>query len=190
MREAIIAICIAMSFGLNASVAKSNSCNSDQELELQIYKSRLDDVGRAFNSCRLALSEPVSIAEQTYAKKYYEQEAGVRDAEVAAYRWQIIAASWILGLVYFLTVAGVLFCGYQLWRSARLSKLPQTAVEMELSLSKLKLQTSAIGVVVLFISYAFLLVFTREIYQIRFIEVPRPAIQTSVAPSGAASAGR
>lgn len=162
------------------------TCNPDAELELQIYKSRYDDFKAAHEICRRELDvrkEPRVLAEQQYAVRYYAQEAEVRDAEVAAYRWQLTAANWILGLVYLLTTAGVLFCGYQLWRGSRLSKLPSNQVEIELSLSKLKLQTSLIGIAVLVVSYSFLLVFTREIYQIRVAEGAK-----TVTPSAAATA--
>lgn len=159
----------------------TTGCNPDAELELPIYKSRYNDAIAANRTCQrdlAARNDPRVIAEQAYAARYYAQEAEVRDAEVAAYRWQLTAANWILGLVCLLTVAGIVFCGYQLWRSSRLSKLPPNLVEIELSVSKLKLQTSLIGVSVLVVSYAFLLVFTREIYQIRVTEGAKKASAT------------
>lgn len=186
MRKILITLLLAV-LSLPPAFAQRGTanCNPDAELELPIYKSRYNDAIAAHRTCQSELAarkDPRTIAEQTYAVRYYAQEAEVRDAEVAAYRWQLTAANWILGLVYLLTVAGIVFCGYQLWRSARLSKLPPNLVNVEISLSKLKLQTSLIGISVLVVSYAFLLVFTREIYQIRIIEGPKTASMSTATP--------
>jgi len=108
--------------------------------------------------------------EDAYARRYYEQEAELRDVEIAIYRWQILAANVILILVVLLTLAAIVFCAYQLWRSSRFSKLPPNLIDVELSISRLKFQTSLIGVVVLIASYGFLIVFTREIYQLRAVD--------------------
>lgn len=193
MRQILIALLFS-ALWLPSAFAQRNAanCSPDAELELPIYQSRYNDAIAAHRTCQgelAARKAPQAFAEQTYAVRYYEQEAEVRDAEVAAYRWQLTAANWILGLVYLLTVAGIVFCGYQLWRSSRLSKLPPNLVEVEISLSKLKLQTSLIGISVLIVSYAFLLVFTREIYQIRMIESPR-TVSASTATAAALSASQ
>jgi hypothetical protein len=180
-------LCLQPSF----AQGRPATCNPDAGLELQIYKSRYDDFKVAHEICQRELDvskDPRVLAEQQYTVRYYTQEAEVRDAEVAAYRWQLTAANWILGLVYLLTTAGLVFCGYQLWRSSRLSKLPPNLVEIELSVSKLKLQTSLIGIAVLVVSYAFLLVFTREIYQIRMVEGAKtsaPSVATAAASQSA-----
>lgn len=91
-----------------------------------------------------------------------------------------MAANVMLALVALLTVAAVVFCGWQLWRASRMSKLPPDAIQLEVSVSRLKLQTSIVGLAVLVAAYGFLLVFTREVYQIR----PMDQAQQPVVPQG------
>lgn len=157
-------------------------------LSAQIYQLRFDEVRAELQNCQQLVADcrrPRTAVEDAYARRYYEQEAELREVEIAVYRWQITAANVILILVVLLTLAAIVFCAYQLWRSSRFSKLPPNLVDVELSVSRLKFQTSLIGVVVLIASYGFLIVFTREIYQLRAVDhaVSRPAAPSSSAPA-------
>ena len=137
-------------------------------LELAVYKSRFEDAAQAVAFCQAGSAD--AEVDRAYRKGYYEQELKFREVELSIYRWQITAANAVLYLVGLLTLSGIVFSGYQLWRVNRISKAPPAGVELELSLSRLRVQTSVIGAIVLFVSYAFLLVFTRDIYTIRKIE--------------------
>jgi hypothetical protein len=120
---------------------------------------------------------------EDYLKKYYEQEGELGDLAVQVLRWQIFAANIVLALVVLLTVAGVAFAGYQLWVSARLALMAarrrRTAEaapgpagfdagtgSIEVSVDRVQLQTSFVGVLVLVISGAFLILFVREVYKV------------------------
>lgn len=162
--------------GLSASESQATSQQSappELPLGTQIYQQRFEEVQTELRSCLQTVAmwqQSRTIVEDAYARRYYEQEAEMRDVELAIYRWQISAANVVLVLISLLTMAAVLFCGYQIWRSQRLSKLPSNLIEIELSVSKLRMQTSLIGVAVLVASYFFLLVFTREVYQLHPVE--------------------
>ncbi len=145
-------------------------------LELEVYRLRLVDNESAFAACSadlLKVSGAAHDIDVQYRKAYFEQELKFREVELAAYRWQMTAANVVLALVALLTVFGVGFSGYQLWKVSRLSKAPPAGIELELSMSKLRIQTSIIGAVVLFMSYSFLVVFTRDIYTIRKTDQPQ-----------------
>ena len=136
--------------------------------ELNAYKARFDDAVQAVAACQATRGDV--DADRAYLHSYYKQEIEFRKVELDIYRWQITAANAVLFLVGLLTVFGIIFSGYQLWRVNRIPKAHLAEIEIELSLSKLRIQTSIIGAIVLFVSYAFLLVFTRDIYTIRKIE--------------------
>lgn len=177
MREVLIgAAAVLACVGLlapDSHAAPQPSPSTSLSLGSQIYQQRFEEVQAELQSCRKAVAtwqQPRTAAEDAYSQRYYTQEAEIRDVELAIYRWQLSAANVVLALMSLLTVAAVVFCGYQLWRGQRLSKMPPNLIEIELSVSKLKMQTSLIGVAVLVASYGFLLVFTREIYQLRSIE--------------------
>ena len=138
--------------------------------ELNVYKTRFADAKSEVASCQVQREKATSAEaaiELAYRKSYLDQELKFREVELEVYHWQISAANAILYLVALLTVFGIVFSGYQLWKVNRISKAPPAGVELELSVSKLRIQTSVIGAIVLFVSYAFLLVFTRDIYTIR-----------------------
>jgi len=154
-------------------------------LGAQIYKQRFEEIQSELHSCRQTLAtcqQPKTAAENAYTQRSYAQETEMREVELAIYRWQIWAANVVLALMGLLTVSAVVFCGYQLWRGQQLSKLPSNLIEMELSVSKLKLQTSVVGIAVLVAAYGFLIVFTREIYQLRSVE-QRPVAKAASALS-------
>ena len=175
MRQVLIALalvstCLAsIAQGVNAATSPGVPAS----LSEQIYQLRFDEARAELRNCQQQVvdcSRPRMAVEDAYARRYYEQEAELRDVEIAIYRWQILAANVILILVVLLTLAAIVFCAYQLWRSSRFSKLPPNLIDVELSISRLKFQTSLIGVVVLIASYGFLIVFTREIYQLRAVD--------------------
>lgn len=179
----IFAIALALSIGLEGPLgAATNAGTCADPAELKIYQSRFADAGRSIASCRLDLaraSNADSMVDAAYRKGYFDQELKFREIELEIHRWQINAANAILVLVGLLTVFGIAFSGYQLWRVNQISKAAPAGVEIEISLSKLRIQTSVIGAIVLFVSYAFLLVFTRDIYTIH--RVSQPASEASQA---------
>ena len=194
MRQVIVALAfLAACLTSSAQVGNAASLPGvPPSLSAQIYQLRFDEVRAELQSCQQLAAEcrrPRMAVEDAYARRYYEQEAELRDVEIAIFRWQISAANVILILVVLLTLAAIVFCAYQLWRSSRFSKLPPNLVDVELSISRLKFQTSLIGVVVLIASYGFLIIFTREIYQLRAVDraASMPAAPSSSAPAAGAA---
>ncbi|WP_457447128.1 hypothetical protein [Roseateles sp. P5_E4] len=184
MQKALTLLLLAC-LGIFASPANSAQTSNNQlelcQLSEKIYQAKLQEEQTKAAACKSY--NKAQDSDERYAKRFFEQENEIRDVEISIFKWQIWAANVILFLVGFLTVAAVCFCGYQLWKSTRLSKLPANLIEVELSVSKLRLQTSLIGVMVLFVSYAFLLVFAREIYQVRMLERPALSDAKGATPS-------
>lgn len=191
MRKVLIWVLIHFCSIVNAAPGAGSAPqpSSVPSLSSQIYQQRFEEVKAELAACRQTVAtcqQPKTSAEAAYTQRYYVQEAEMRDVELAIYRWQITAANVVLGLMSLLTVAAICFCGYQLWRSQRLSKVPPAQIEIEVSVSKLKMQTSLVGIAVLVAAYGFLLVFTREVYQLRVIE-RAPVAGAAAAPTLPAS---
>jgi hypothetical protein len=81
---------------------------------------------------------------------------------------QRFASHVVLWLVAFVTIAGIAFAGFQLWKSVTVAGV-QVSNDLEISASKVRVTSSVVGVVVLVISLVFLYLYTTEIYQIRIM---------------------
>jgi len=100
--------------------------------------------------------------------KQYEYLRTVMDINVSALHGQRVASNVILWLVVCVTLAGISFAGFQLWKSVAVAGV-QTSSELEISASKVRVTSSIVGVVVLIISLIFLSVYATEIYQLRVV---------------------
>jgi hypothetical protein len=98
-------------------------------------------------------------------RKYYEYLAAIMDIRIRAFQTQRLASNVILLLVVLVVVAGIMFAGFQLWKSVSVAGVQQSN-ELELSASKVRVTSSVVGVVVLTISLVFLYIYTKEVYHI------------------------
>jgi hypothetical protein len=101
-------------------------------------------------------------------KKEYNYYTGLMDVNLQTFYAQQIASYVILILVFLVVVSGVLFSGFQLWKSVSIGVQPNS--DFELSAAKVRVTSSVVGIVVLTISLVFLFIYTQEVYQIKLID--------------------
>jgi hypothetical protein len=102
-------------------------------------------------------------------KKTYEYVSASVDSNISVLRGQQFASSVVLFLVVMIVVSGILFAGFQLWKSVAVAGV-QDSSDLELSASKVRVTSSVVGVTILVISLAFLYIYTKEIYVIHVID--------------------
>jgi hypothetical protein len=101
---------------------------------------------------------------------YYKQLMGVN---LAVFHVQRIASYVVLFLVFVVVTSGVLFSGFQLWKSVSIAGV-QASSDLEVSAAKVRVTSSVVGIVVLAISLAFLFIYTREVYTIKSLQPIQP----------------
>lgn len=141
---------------------------------------KLLEAGENDRRAVVGLDKSTAAAYQSYVAAYYRQETELRDQRVSAYQWQLFASNVVLSLVACLTVAGVLYSGYQLYTAANLARKADSSgppdkgkadsrvdsIDLEVSVQKVRIQTSVVGIVVLLISGFFLSSFLKDVYKI------------------------
>lgn len=110
--------------------------------------------------------------------KDFEYRAELRDAAIKAMKLQRLASNVVLFLVVVVVGAGVGFAGFQLWKSVSVAGV-QNSTDLELSASNVRVTSSVVGVVVLTLSLAFLYIYTKEIYHIKFVDPGAIATRTA-----------
>lgn len=167
--QAVIKITLLLIFLLWPSTAWVQSNSEADRLELDIYKLRVIELERALKEPPQVsdANNPVQLAYKDYAVAFYKQEAHLRAQRVLALDWQVFAANIVLALVVFISIAGVIFSGFQLWIGSKSeNKSVVVPVHLEISMQRIKLQSSVIGIVILVISCVFLLLFIKDVYSI------------------------
>jgi hypothetical protein len=167
----------SMAFGEEA--AKTESSRSEvtptsQQLQTQI--SILQDQLKKISGENAALrQQPSATMDPDLLKAYvkakqreYSYYTELMDANVQTFYAQEIASYVILILVFMVVVSGVLFSGFQLWKSVSIGV--QSNSEFELSAGKVRVTSSVVGIVVLTISLVFLFIYTQQVYQIKLLD--------------------
>jgi hypothetical protein len=110
----------------------------------------------------------------------YDYEIRLMEYNLRIFEWQRTASTVLLLLVGLLVVAGVGFAGFQLWHAtfSKAARESGSSTDLELSMQKVKVTSSVVGVVVLVLSLAFVYLFLHEVYTMK------PAVDTiAVAPA-------
>jgi hypothetical protein len=102
-------------------------------------------------------------------KKQYYFADRVVDINVQAFDAQWWASYTILFLVVIVVLSGVSFAGFQLWKSVSVSGV-QATTELEMSVSKVRITSSVVGLAVLTISLVFLYLYTVKVYEIKLLD--------------------
>lgn len=126
------------------------------------------------------LESDVYRAETNYYKKYYEYLGKKSEINLSQFEWQQYASGYLLWLVVIVVLSGVLFSGFQLWKASQINHFGSDST-VELSVQKIKITSSVVGVIVLAISIVFLYFFLIEVYRVKVIdihdaEIPPPTI--------------
>lgn len=104
-------------------------------------------------------------------KKAYDYDIKVMELNLETFQTQWLQTYTVMTLVVLVVVAGVVFSGFQLWKSIGTAGV-QLNSEMELSAKNVRVTSSVVGIAVLVISIVFLYIYAHEVYQLRFIDSP------------------
>jgi hypothetical protein len=188
--------------GEGRAQATTEPLSSEERLELEIFRKAVPELRARLDEAEASLNEK-GEERARYLASAYQQRVALGDLAVRAFAWQLFAGNIILGLVVLLTVSGIGLGAYQLIvagkiASTRLKHAVGTAehssalqephamnpiTNLEISRDKISLQTSIVGLLVLFVSGFFLLMFLREVYPIQEINQRLPAAEASGATS-------
>jgi hypothetical protein len=146
------------------------SCRMDEPQcrELMAYRTYVPAIVDELKT--LKTSQPYQTdasvrAYDSYLTKFYTQASDYRDIRISMYRWQQNIATWEFVGVSLLTVFGIGLATYQLLAALRLGKSIKDS-KLEMSSTRLVATTSSVGVIILFLSFAFFVVFAGMIYPI------------------------
>jgi hypothetical protein len=171
------ALCFLL--GAGSSLASEESPPTTAQLNTQI--SILKDQVKALSAVNDQYKQRAVLADQKVLDAYIELKkrefdyyAHLMDVNIETFHAQRIASYVILLLVFVVVTSGILFAGFQLWKSVSLAGV-QASNDLEISAAKVRVTSSVVGIVVLAISLAFLFIYTREVYTIKSL----PSIQSS-----------
>lgn len=122
-------------------------------------------------------------AEVDYYKNYYAYRTRKSEMNISQFEWQQYASEYLLWLVVIVVVSGIVFSGYQLWKASSIEDLGKES-SIELSVQKIKVTSSVVGVVVLAISIIFLYLFLIEVYRVEVIDITPAEFQPPKIESG------
>jgi hypothetical protein len=109
----------------------------------------------------------VTDAQQQYNDYYYGTYLpGIAQARMELYAWQNHANEVMLWVVCGLALSGVALAAVQLFWSFKLQQSPQAST-IESSSTGIKITSPFVGVIILFLSFSFFLLFVREVYTIK-----------------------
>lgn len=131
-----------------------------------------------------AVSPDVQAAFDKYQVQYYAFLGQQTTVAIENFRWQQRASEILMWTVLAVVFCGLAFSGYQLYHATRLGK-DTPASEIEIGADRLRITSSIVGLVVLFMSIAFLYLFLIEVYRIK----PVNMLQQSPAAAQQASSG-
>ncbi len=153
---------------LEAALRAERSRSADLMKMIEMLDANYQDALQA----QTAIGLPVIRAyANAWVARYKMAEDNMRQAS-SIYAWQLRASDAILTLVLIVTIAGVLFAGWQLGVSSWIlitSKDKQFAPgdnELVIEPGKISVTSASVGVVVLVLSLAFLYLFLDRVYQI------------------------
>lgn len=137
-----------------------------EELEQRAKAAATDSdstVAKAYRAAQLKQYESIITQTDIINQSFYEHRSILRIS---------------LALVALVVIAGVIFSGLQLWQSLKVASAP-LANDLEISLTKIRLTSSVIGVMVLGISLAFFYVFFTANLKIERTGTPSPTQQSA-----------
>ena len=155
---------------------------SDQEQLILIISGLQQNLREAQEQ----VASPIHQAYHRALISEYERQVVARAHSSRAFDWNYWACWVSLGLVVIIVIAGIGFCGYQLKVAGTVGTKDETKFEFDAQ-GKLKLQTSAIGIVVLVISLAFFYLFLIKVFDMKVVDVRVPTVSAK-APAARPSA--
>jgi len=178
--EPAVPLMPAVSNGMEA-----NPSEVKKELDKDAVISNLKKIVNELSS----RNSPTSEAAQEYSEYYYKYYAKRKlDVQIKAFEWQQSASEKLIWLVVLLSVSGVVFSGFQLWKATQVipgqTNPADMSTDMRISAKEVRVTSSVVGLIVLLISIVYLYLFLREVYTISVIPSASAAAQSAnAAPS-------
>jgi ABC-type multidrug transport system fused ATPase/permease subunit len=147
------------------SRGQSNSTLSDTErAELEAYRAEIPDLVKRASS---ASGQKTSYDE--YLSRFYKQATEFRELRLQIYRWQLLAANLILGIIAVASIAGILMSFYQIYTAVKLGKV-EGSTSIDMSVNRIQVTNTTSGIIIFFLSMLSLFVFMHDVFQVRTIE--------------------
>ncbi len=166
--------------------AETPKVEASEQEQLKLIIAGLQQNLRAALEQQEPLKRPIYEAYHRALISEYERQIVARAQTSRAFDWNYWACWVSLWLVVFIVVAGIGFCGYQLKLAGTVGTQAETNFEVDAQ-GKLKLQTSAVGIVVLVISLAFFYLFLIKVFDMKVVDVRVPTVSEK-APAAKPSA--
>jgi hypothetical protein len=157
-----------ISASANADDSTSEPTVEQLHIQIDILKDQIVDLKKS--NANLQASSP-SASQELYnawvqlKKREYAYYGQLMDSNVKTFLAQQIASYVVLFLVFVVVSAGIVFSGFQLWKSVTTGV--QSDTNLEVSASSVRVTSSVVGIVVLAISLAFLFIYAHEVYHIK-----------------------
>lgn len=166
-----IIVVLVLLFVLTGATAAEGTkgLNEDERLELNIYRARFPQIEAERSAAQGC--DAACVAYRDYRVAYYTRQTTLGEHEIAVFAWQLKASGLLLWLVTSIAMLGVVFAGYQLWMGTRPRRKMDQSVDLEISLQRIRVQSSVIGLSVLAISVAFFLIFVQTVYRVNVLPV-------------------
>jgi hypothetical protein len=143
---------------------------TSERQELNLYREYLPQLANDLNISRMNGDEAGSDAKAKasyaeYLVAFYKEATEIRKMRLNMYAWQVFAGNLILFVVVLMSVGGFCITIFQVYQLYRMNIVDRPAT-IDISLHRIQLTTSITGVLVLVVSFLFLLVFLHEVYLI------------------------
>ncbi len=126
------------------------------------------------------LTSPVGNAEMQHSIAWFDYQKGLMKYNQELLDWQLFASNVLLWVVVLVAVAGVVYSGIQLATAARTGQQRDTT--LEISAQRVRVTSSVVGILVLVISFAFVLIFLQQVYQFKAMDLPTQSAASAARP--------
>jgi hypothetical protein len=162
------ALLIIMHVTAIAQTIDNKGAPGDNQLkELGLYHEYVPKLANDLRECeqKLADTHVTQEAYNNYISAFYRQATDFRNQRLKLYEWQLFASNGVLIVVLIMSIGGFIITALQIYQLYKLNRITNDT-RFEASLHHIRLTTSVTGIVVLAISFLFLVVFLQEVYRI------------------------
>jgi hypothetical protein len=150
-------------------------------IQISIMKDQikaLADENKGYRQRAELMDQKVYDAYLDLKRNEFQYYTRLMEVNLGVFHAQRIASYVVLLLVFVVVASGVVFSGFQLWKSVSVAGV-QANNDLEISAAKVRVTSSVVGIVVLTISLAFLFIYTREVYTIKSLHPIQPETTSS-----------
>jgi hypothetical protein len=174
-RAGVLVVCLllaitAFAIGGGGSAYAQQGANAEPtreqlELQISIMRDQVKKIEQGSQSADPELEKAYRAAKIREYRFWAEQ----MDLNVLGYDAHRFASYIVLVLVCVVVASGIVFAGFQLWKSLNIAGVQATS-DLEISASKVRVTSSVVGVIVLTISLVFLFIYTKYVFPIERVD--------------------